>query len=112
MTGDCGNRSAPGYRVFERIAAASFGQVFHLEKAHVNTVLEYVRHAVAQRKVHILYEVREKGRTHTSLVPVDAFFSELTISLAGERDDDEFLSIALVDPQSERIPSWGSSAEG
>jgi len=37
MTGDCGNRSAPGYKVFERIAAASFGQVFHLEKSHVNT---------------------------------------------------------------------------
>uniref|UniRef100_A0A915CT24 VWFA domain-containing protein n=1 Tax=Ditylenchus dipsaci TaxID=166011 RepID=A0A915CT24_9BILA len=51
MTGDCGNRSSPGYRVFEKIAAASFGQVFHLEKSHVNTVLEYVRHSVAQRKV-------------------------------------------------------------
>lgn len=58
MTGDCGNRSSPGYRVFEKIAAASFGQVFHLEKSHVNTVLEYVRHSVAQRKVHILYEAR------------------------------------------------------
>jgi hemicentin len=57
MTGDCGDRSSPGYKVFERIAAASFGQVFHLEKLHVNNVLEYVRHSVSQRKVHILYEV-------------------------------------------------------
>uniref|UniRef100_A0A914H3L7 Ig-like domain-containing protein n=1 Tax=Globodera rostochiensis TaxID=31243 RepID=A0A914H3L7_GLORO len=103
MTGDCGNRSAPGYKVFERIAAASFGQVFHLEKSHVNTVLEYVRHAVSQRKVHILYEVREHGQTHTTLVPVDAFVSELTLSLAGERDDGAYLSIALVDPQNRTI---------
>jgi len=63
-------------------------------------VLEYVRHSVAQRKVHILYEVRELGQTHTSLVPVDAYFSELTISLSGERDDDESLDITLIDPSS------------
>ena len=59
MTGDCGNRSAPGYKVFERIAAASFGQVFHLEKSHVNTVLEYVRHAVAQRKVQFWLDLQQ-----------------------------------------------------
>ncbi|KAL3078999.1 hypothetical protein niasHS_014781 [Heterodera schachtii] len=103
MTGDCGNRSAPGYKVFERIAAASFGQVFHLEKSHVNTVLEYVRHAVSQRKVHFLYEVREHGQTHTTSVPVDAFVSELTFSLAGERDDGAFLSISMVDPRNRTI---------
>lgn len=100
MTGDCGDRNSPGYTVFEKIAAASFGQVFHLEKSHVNNVLEYVRHSVAQRKVHILYEVRELGHTHVSLIPVDALFSELTLSLSGERDDGEYLSISLVDPQS------------
>uniref|UniRef100_A0A915MC96 Hemicentin-1-like von Willebrand factor A domain-containing protein n=1 Tax=Meloidogyne javanica TaxID=6303 RepID=A0A915MC96_MELJA len=100
MTGDCGNRSAPGYKVFERIAAASFGQVFHLEKSHVNTVLEYVRHSVARRKVHILYEVREHGQTHTSLVPIDTSFSELVVSLAGVRDDSDLMDIELVDPHS------------
>jgi hemicentin len=83
MTGDCGNRSAPGYKVFEKIAAASFGQVFHLEKSHVNTVLEYVRHSVAQRKIHLLYEVRENGQTHISAIPIDAHMTELTLSLSG-----------------------------
>lgn len=103
MTGDCGNLSAPGYRVFEKIAAASFGQVFHLEKSHVNSVLEYVKHAVTQRKVHILYEVRELGHMHIAQIPVDAHFSELTISLSGEREDGDSLDIILIDPQSNLV---------
>ena len=70
------------------------------QKSHVNTVLEYVRHSVTQRKVHILYEVREFGQAHTTLIPVDSLFSELTLSLSGEREDGDFLQIVLVDPQS------------
>ncbi|KAI6172894.1 EGF-like domain-containing protein [Aphelenchoides besseyi] len=103
MTGDCGNRTAPGYRTFEKIAAASFGQVFHLEKSHVNTVLEYVRHAVEQRMIHLLYEVRERGQMVISPVAVDGLMTELTISLSGQRDDSEWLNITLIDPEGDTV---------
>lgn len=39
MTGDCGSPEAPGYVVYQRIAATSSGQVYHLEKTDVNAVL-------------------------------------------------------------------------
>ncbi|CAD6189244.1 unnamed protein product [Caenorhabditis auriculariae] len=81
MTGDCGNRTHPGFRTYEKIAAASFGQVFHLEKSDVSTVLEYVRHAVKQKKVHLLYEAREEGGFIYRDIPVDDQLSELTLSL-------------------------------
>ncbi|CAD5233395.1 unnamed protein product [Bursaphelenchus xylophilus] len=103
MTGDCGNQTSPGYRVFERIAAASFGQVFHLEKSHVNTVLEYVRQAVQQRKIHLLYEVREHGNAHISPIAVDGAMTELTISLSGQRDDSDYLNISLIDPEGDAV---------
>jgi len=38
MTGDCGSRSAPGYTCYRRIAQASSGEVFTVEKGQVETV--------------------------------------------------------------------------
>uniref|UniRef100_A0A0N5BTT3 Hemicentin-1 n=1 Tax=Strongyloides papillosus TaxID=174720 RepID=A0A0N5BTT3_STREA len=98
MTGDCGNRAHPGYQVFEKIAAASFGQVFHLGKSDVKTVLEYVRHSVAQKKVHLLYEGRKQGGTVAQEIFVDKKMTELTFSLSGDKEDKYFLVMTLYDP--------------
>uniref|UniRef100_A0A1I7X4R1 Cadherin domain-containing protein n=1 Tax=Heterorhabditis bacteriophora TaxID=37862 RepID=A0A1I7X4R1_HETBA len=74
MTGDCGNRTHPGFRTYEKIAAASFGQV------------------------HVLYEVRDRGGTVIRNVPVDQHMTELTLSLSGDKDDEDVLDITLKDP--------------
>ncbi|EGT58022.1 hypothetical protein CAEBREN_29713 [Caenorhabditis brenneri] len=112
MTGDCGNRTHPGFRTYEKIAAASFGQVFHLEKSDVSTVLEYVRHAVKQKKVHLMYEARERGGTVSRKIPVDKHLSELTISLSGDKDDSDNLDIVLRDPEGRTVDKRLYSKEG
>ncbi|PIO71425.1 hypothetical protein TELCIR_06677 [Teladorsagia circumcincta] len=112
MTGDCGNRTHPGFRVYERIAAASFGQVFHLEKSDVSSVLEYVRHAVRQKKIHVLYEIREYGGEMMRIVPVDELMTELTISLSGDKDDKDELDIRLKNPQGQTLNKNVYTQEG
>ncbi|VDK31393.1 unnamed protein product [Gongylonema pulchrum] len=103
MTGDCNDRSHPGFRCYEKIAAVSFGQVFHLEKTDVNKVLNYVRHSIAMKMVHILYEVRDKGGSTLRQIPVDKSLNELTLSLSGDKDDGDYLDISLINPKGARV---------
>ena len=103
--------------------------MFHLQKSDVSAVLEYVRHSVTQKKVtlsvttitalnklwprlnqfeythfcffqvHLSYEVRDKGGVNVRHIPVDKEMTELTLSLSGDKDDEDFLDIQLKDPK-------------
>ncbi|XP_061867610.1 hemicentin-2 [Colius striatus] len=83
LTGDCGDRSHPGYRVYERIAATSAGQIFHLDKQQVTEVLKWVEEAIQASKVHLLSTDHEDGGEHTWPILIDPSLKEITISLSG-----------------------------
>uniref|UniRef100_A0AC34QN18 Ig-like domain-containing protein n=1 Tax=Panagrolaimus sp. JU765 TaxID=591449 RepID=A0AC34QN18_9BILA len=52
-----------------------------------------------QRKVHLLYEVRETGRSNLNEVPVDSHMGELALSLAITPSiEDRLLDLTVIDP--------------
>ncbi|XP_078604169.1 hemicentin-1-like isoform X2 [Branchiostoma floridae x Branchiostoma japonicum] len=93
LTGDCGNRTHPGYRAFEDIAATSSGQVFHLEKKDVNQVLNFVRVSLQARKVNLVAQDHNQAGVHELVIPVDNQLREITVSVSGQNP-----SITVRDP--------------
>lgn len=119
LTGDCGDRTHPGYLAYEEIAATSSGQVFHLDKQQVTEVLKWVESAIQASKVHLLSTDHGEEGEHTWRIPFDSSLKEVTISLSGPgpeievRDPlgrilqkDEGLNVLLNIPDSAKVVAF------
>ncbi|XP_008585904.1 PREDICTED: hemicentin-2-like, partial [Galeopterus variegatus] len=119
LTGDCGDRTHPGYLAYEEIAATSSGQVFHLDKQQVTEVLKWVESAIQASKVHLLFTDQEQEGEHTWRLPFDPSLKEVTVSLSGPgpeievRDPlgkilqkDEGLNVLLNIPDSAKVVAF------
>uniref|UniRef100_A0A5S6QSD1 Ig-like domain-containing protein n=1 Tax=Trichuris muris TaxID=70415 RepID=A0A5S6QSD1_TRIMR len=93
MTGDCGDRTHPGYLAFESIASMSSGQIFHLDKSDVNKIIEYVRLSMMNKRVRIVAEDHQQSRTFSLHFPVDSHIFEITVSVSGDHPN-----VHVIDP--------------
>ncbi|KAM7306032.1 hypothetical protein ISCGN_015928 [Ixodes scapularis] len=92
-TGDCGDTSQPGYRAFERIAATSSGQVFHLNKSDVSEVLDFVKLSIRPRHVNLVSIDAPPLTKQVLELNIDSTIVEFTVSMAGHNP-----RLAVVDP--------------
>ncbi|XP_054980117.1 LOW QUALITY PROTEIN: hemicentin-2 [Sorex araneus] len=119
LTGDCGDRTHPGYLAYQDIAATSSGQVFHLDKQQVSEVLRWVESAIQTSKVNLLSTEHEEAGEHLWDVPLDPSVREVTIALSGPgpevevRDPlgrilqkDEGLNVLLNIPDSAKVVAF------
>ncbi|XP_065735248.1 hemicentin-2 [Phocoena phocoena] len=119
LTGDCGDRTHPGYLAYEEIAATSSGQVFHLDRQQVTEVLKWVESAIQTSKVHLLSTDHEEDGEHTWKIPFDPSLKEVTISLSGPGPEievqdplgrilqrDEGLDVLLNIPDSAKVVAF------
>ena len=84
LTGDCGNRSASSYISYEQVAITSSGQVFHLKKKRVKTVVKFIEKNIVPNKVYLMTRDYRGTGSHSLNLPIDPTIEEVTISISGE----------------------------
>ncbi|XP_045484557.1 hemicentin-1 isoform X2 [Pieris rapae] len=98
LTGHCNDLQKPTYKVYHQIAAASAGQVFHLNKTNVHQVLDFVRSSIKGRSVNLVSTVNLPGYNHTQKIPIDSSVNEVTVSVSGAKPQ-----IRVVNPSGEEL---------
>ncbi|PSN35037.1 hypothetical protein C0J52_19154 [Blattella germanica] len=98
MTGDCGDNTHVGYKVFEKIATTSSGQIYSLNKTDVEKVLQYVRTTLQSRNVNLLSVNKPGPSKDKHNVFVDETLQEITVSVSGQNPQ-----IDVVDPRGKPV---------
>ncbi|XP_061717387.1 hemicentin-1-like [Cydia pomonella] len=90
LTGDCADISLPRSQVYNKIAAASNGQVFRVKKREVQQVLEYVKETITGDKdvliskpvpANVMTEVKFKIDEHTENAVVSTSGSDVFLEV-------------------------------
>jgi hypothetical protein len=98
LTGDCHDKSTPGYQVYHKLARASNGQVYDMKKSNVKDVLLAIRHTVNYKYTALKSVDSESAGTTNTKLNVDKSISELSVSMSGKNP-----KLTITDPRNETV---------
>ncbi|XP_055376724.1 hemicentin-1-like [Condylostylus longicornis] len=98
LTGHCNAKNSEGYRVYEKLASLSNGEVYNLKKIDIRDVLLGVRLNLQKDVIPLQYLHSKKPGQHNFDVSVDSNLKQFTVSVAGENP-----TINVLDPDSKKF---------
>lgn len=98
LTGDCHDKSTPGYQVYHKLARASNGQVYDMKKSNVKDVLLAIRHTVNYKYTALKFLESESAGTTNTKLNVDKSISEFSVSMSGRNP-----KLTITDPRNETV---------
>ncbi|XP_075981850.1 hemicentin-2-like [Anticarsia gemmatalis] len=83
LTGDCGSRNAPDYKVYNNLAKATSGEIIHLMRSDMKTVLDYVKNNIKGRGNALVDVTLPAGYGYKFKYVVDSKTYDVSISVTG-----------------------------
>ncbi|XP_061717385.1 hemicentin-2-like [Cydia pomonella] len=100
LTGYCSNKKSPQYLVYKKLAKATNGQVFHLEKSEIGEILKYVQKTIQSRSNVLKSKDFPPGYGNKFDIPVDADTKELVIAVSGRNP-----AVSVTDSEGTKWPT-------
>ncbi|XP_069362116.1 hemicentin-2-like [Maniola hyperantus] len=86
LTGECEDDSVEQHLVYDHLAAATSGQVFHIDKDDISKIIEYILANLRNKRIILLHKTYEYTRRCNNLkFTVDSKVWEILIALSASR---------------------------
>ncbi|XP_072945604.1 hemicentin-2-like isoform X2 [Epargyreus clarus] len=102
LTGDCDDTTSPEYTVYDRLAKATSGQVFHLQKDDINKIIDYITKTIENPGTTLAIEPINPGINEFN-VTADTDMTDLNIAAGVDRGTK--VNVNVIDPHGKKAPT-------
>ncbi|CAH2087946.1 unnamed protein product [Euphydryas editha] len=93
LTGKCGRSSDTDYVVYDKIAEATSGQVFHIEKDDINKIINYIIASIKHKQTTLSESSFDSGYENKISFTVDSKVWDVIVSISAEKQQFD-----IIDP--------------
>ncbi|XP_072945606.1 hemicentin-2-like [Epargyreus clarus] len=102
LTGVCNYASSPDYVVYDTLARATSGEVFHLLKHNIRDIINYIMSSIESPKTILATKPLRRGQNVFNFT-VDEDMKNVTIAASTKRDSK--VDLEVTDPSGAKVPT-------